>query len=204
MNVFRGELIPMSEEQKRPPEGREENLSGGDAFKVDLYFWLQALVMALVSLILLFTFVGRVIGVQGSSMVPTLHDKDMLLLQYIGYEPKPGDIVVLTKESFMPQPIVKRVIAVGGQTVDIDYAAGTVAVDGVALEEDYINEAMYELPPDYATHVEVPKGSIFVMGDNRNKSSDSRDPRLGTVDVRYVLGRARFVLLPFQDFGVIE
>ena len=204
MNVFRGELIPMSEEQKRLPEGREENLSGGDAFKVDLYFWLQALVMALVSLILLFTFVGRVIGVQGSSMVPTLHDKDMLLLQSIGYEPKPGDIVVLTKESFMPQPIVKRVIAVGGQTVDIDYAAGTVAVDGVALEEDYINEAMYELPPDYATHVEVPEGSIFVMGDNRNKSSDSRDPRLGTVDVRYVLGRARFVLLPFQDFGVIE
>ncbi len=194
----------MSEEQKRLPEGREENLSGGDAFKVDLYFWLQALVMALVSLILLFTFVGRVIGVQGSSMVPTLHDKDMLLLQSIGYEPKPGDIVVLTKESFMAQPIVKRVIAVGGQTVDIDYAAGTVAVDGVALEEDYINEAMYELPPDYATHVEVPKGSIFVMGDNRNKSSDSRDPRLGTVDVRYVLGRARFVLLPFQDFGVIE
>lgn len=194
----------MSEEQKRSPEGREENLSGGDAFKVDLYFWLQALVMALVSLILLFTFVGRVIGVQGSSMVPTLHDKDMLLLQSIGYEPKPGDIVVLTKESFMPQPIVKRVIAVGGQTVDIDYAAGTVAVDGVALEEDYINEAMYELPPDYATHVEVPEGSIFVMGDNRNKSSDSRDPRLGTVDVRYVLGRARFVLLPFQDFGVIE
>ncbi|MDU1324085.1 MAG: signal peptidase I [Clostridiales bacterium] len=194
----------MSEEQKRLPEGREENLSGGDAFKVDLYFWLQALVMALVSLILLFTFVGRVIGVQGSSMVPTLHDKDMLLLQSIGYEPKPGDIVVLTKESFMAQPIVKRVIAVGGQTVDIDYAAGTVAVDGVALEEDYINEAMYELPPDYATHVEVPEGSIFVMGDNRNKSSDSRDPRLGTVDVRYVLGRARFVLLPFQDFGVIE
>ena len=184
--------------------GQEEGLTNGQALRLDLYFWLQALVMALIALILVFTFVGRVIGVQGSSMVPTLHDKDMLLLQSIGYEPKPGDIVVLTKESFMAQPIVKRVIAVGGQTVDIDYAAGTVAVDGVALEEDYINEAMYELPPDYATHVEVPEGSIFVMGDNRNKSSDSRDPRLGTVDVRYVLGRARFVLLPFQDFGVIE
>ena len=196
------ELIPLA--KKDTPQQPEEELSSGDSLKLDLYFWLQALVMALVSLILLFTFVGRVIGVQGSSMVPTLHDKDMLLLQSIGYEPKPGDIVVLTKESFMAQPIVKRVIAVGGQTVDIDYAAGTVAVDGVALEEDYINEAMYELPPDYATHVEVPKGSIFVMGDNRNKSSDSRDPRLGTVDVRYVLGRARFVLLPFQDFGVIE
>ena len=196
------ELIPLA--KKDTPQQPEEELSSGDSLKLDLYFWLQALVMALVSLILLFTFVGRVIGVQGSSMVPTLHDKDMLLLQSIGYEPKPGDIVVLTKESFMAQPIVKRVIAVGGQTVDIDYAAGTVAVDGVALEEDYINEAMYELPPDYATHVEVPEGSIFVMGDNRNKSSDSRDPRLGTVDVRYVLGRARVVLLPFQDFGVIE
>ena len=204
MDAFRLELIPMSEEKMLPAEEPEESLSGGDALKVDLYFWLQALVMALVSLILIFTFVGRVIGVQGSSMVPTLHDKDMLLLQSVGYEPAQGDIVVLTKSSFMTQPIVKRVIAVGGQTVDIDYDAGTVAVDGVVLEEDYINEAMFELPADYATHVEVPQGSIFVMGDNRNKSSDSRDPRLGTVDVRYVLGRARFVLLPFSDFGVIE
>lgn len=195
------------EEHLEPQESGEEEsrLSDRDALKVDLYFWLQALVMALVGLILVFTFIGRIIGVDGSSMMPTLHDHDMLLLQSIGYTPESGDVVVLSKKSFREgQPIVKRVIAVGGQTVDIDYAAGTVAVDGVALEEDYINEAMYELPPDYATHVEVPKGSIFVMGDNRNKSSDSRDPRLGTVDVRYVLGRARFVLLPFQDFGVIE
>lgn len=192
----------MSEEQKRPPEGREENLSGGDAFKVDLYFWLQALVMALVSLILLFTFVGRVIGVQGSSMVPTLHDKDMLLLQSIGYEPKPGDIVVLTKESFMAQPIVKRVIAVGGQTVDIDYAAGTVAVDGVALEEDYIKEARWDLYADNGVnHITVPEGHIYVMGDNRNGSSDSRDPSLGVVDVRCVIGQAVMVLFPFSDFG---
>lgn len=194
----------MSEEQKRPPEGREENLSGGDAFKVDLYFWLQALVMALVSLILLFTFVGRVIGVQGSSMVPTLHDKDMLLLQSIGYEPKPGDIVVLTKESFMPQPIVKRVIAVGGQTVDIDYESNTVYVDGVVLDEPYILEPMRELPSNFATHVVVPEGSIFVMGDNRNNSTDGRSPELGVVDERCVLGRALFVLLPFQDIGPVE
>ena len=199
----------MSEERNyypvEEPEEEEAALSGADAFKVDLYFWLQALVMALVGLILIFTFVGRIIGVDGESMMPTLHDRDMLLLQSIGYSPEQGDVVVLSTKDFRNgSPIVKRIIAVGGQTVDIDYAAGTVAVDGVALEEDYINEAMYELPPDYATHVEVPEGSIFVMGDNRNKSSDSRDPRLGTVDVRYVLGRARFVLLPFQDFGVIE
>ncbi len=194
----------MAEEQKRLIRQQQEELDSKDALKVDLYFWLQALVMALVSLILIFTFVGRVIGVDGTSMVPTLHDKDMLLLQSIGYEPSQGDIVVLTKTTFLPQPIVKRVIAVGGQTVDIDYAAGTVAVDGVVLEEDYINEAMLDYRPDYATHVEVPEGSIFVMGDNRNKSSDSRDPRLGTVDVRHVLGRACVVLLPFRDFGVIK
>ncbi|MEQ2457050.1 signal peptidase I [Flavonifractor sp. CLA-AP-H34] len=182
----------------------EEELSSGDSLKLDLYFWLQALVMALVTLILLFTFVGRIIGVDGSSMYPTLHDRDMLLLQSVGYTPRQGDVVVLTKAfRDVDGPIVKRVIAVGGQTVDIDYAAGTVSVDGEVLDEPYINEAM--LPPSYAnqTHIEVPEGSIFVMGDNRNHSSDSRDVALGVIDERYVLGRAVCVLLPFQHFGLI-
>ena len=182
----------------------EEELSSGDSLKLDLYFWLQALVMALVALILLFTFVGRIIGVDGSSMYPTLHDRDMLLLQSVGYTPRQGDVVVLTKAfRDVDGPIVKRVIAVGGQTVDIDYAAGTVSVDGEVLDEPYINEAM--LPPSYAnqTHIEVPEGSIFVMGDNRNHSSDSRDVALGVIDERYVLGRAVCVLLPFQRFGLI-
>ena len=182
----------------------EEELSSGDSLKLDLYFWLQALVMALVALILLFTFVGRIIGVDGSSMYPTLHDRDMLLLQSVGYTPRQGDVVVLTKAfRDVDGPIVKRVIAVGGQTVDIDYAAGTVSVDGEVLDEPYINEAM--LPPSYAnqTHIEVPEGSIFVMGDNRNHSSDSRDVALGVIDERSVLGRAVCVLLPFQHFGLI-
>lgn len=191
----------MSEETKQP---EEEKLSDRDALKVDLYFWLQALVMALVSLILIFTFIGRIIGVDGSSMVPTLHHGDMLLLQSIGYEPAQGDVVVLTKESFSDRPIVKRVIAVGGQTVDIDYETNTVTVDGVALDEPYINEAMRQLPSEYATHVTVPEGSIFVLGDNRNNSSDSRKPTIGTVDERCVLGGARFILLPFGDFGKVE
>ena len=182
----------------------EEQLSSGDSLKLDLYFWLQALVMALVALILIFTLVGRIIGVDGSSMVPTLHHGDMLILQSLGYKPRQNDVVVLTKESFMEQPIVKRVIAVGGQTVDIDYTKNTVYVDGVALDEPYINELMEDLGPESITHAEVPEGSIFVMGDNRNHSSDSRSPRLGVVDERYVLGRALMVLLPFQDFGVID
>ena len=192
----------MAKEKKRAQS--EEQLSSGDSLKLDLYFWLQALVMALVALILIFTLVGRIIGVDGSSMVPTLHHGDMLILQSLGYEPRQNDVVVLTKESFMEQPIVKRVIAVGGQTVDIDYTENTVYVDGVALDEPYINELMEDLGPESITHAEVPEGSIFVMGDNRNHSSDSRSPRLGVVDERYVLGRALMVLLPFQDFGVID
>ena len=172
------------EEHLEPQESGEEEsrLSDRDALKVDLYFWLQALVMALVGLILVFTFIGRIIGVDGSSMMPTLHDHDMLLLQSIGYTPESGDVVVLSKKSFREgQPIVKRVIAVGGQTVDIDYESNTVYVDGV-----------------------VPEGSIFVMGDNRNNSTDGRSPELGVVDERCVLGRALFVLLPFQDIGPVE
>ena len=179
------ELIPLAKKQTQDGEEQEE-LSSGDSLKLDLYFWLQALVLALVALILLFTFVGRIIGVDGSSMYPTLHHG------------------VLTK-AFRDGdgPIGKRVIAVGGQTVDIDYDAGTVAVDGQVLDEPYIHEAM--LCPTYEnqTHIEVPEGSIFVMGDNRNHSSDSRDVTLGTVDERYVLGRAVCVLLPFQNFGMI-
>ena len=137
----------MSEERNyypvEEPEEEEAALSGADAFKVDLYFWLQALVMALVGLILIFTFVGRIIGVDGESMMPTLHNRDMLLLQSIGYSPEQGDVVVLSTKNFRNgSPIVKRIIAVGGQTVDIDYETNTVYVDGVALDEPYILETM--------------------------------------------------------------
>ena len=199
----------MSEERNyypvEEPEEEEAALSGADAFKVDLYFWLQALVMALVGLILIFTFVGRIIGVDGESMMPTLHNRDMLLLQSIGYSPEQGDVVVLSTKDFRNgAPIVKRIIAVGGQTVDIDYETNTVYVDGVALDEPYILETMRALPESFATHVEVPEGSIFVIGDNRNNSTDSRSPELGVVDQRCVLGKALFILLPFQDAGAIE
>ena len=183
----------------------QPKLTKAEEFKLDLYFWLQALVMALVGLILIFTFVGRIIGVDGESMMPTLHDHDMLLLQSIGYTPSQGDVVVLSKNTFRDgAPIVKRIIAVGGQTVDIDYDTNTVYVDGVALDEPYILEPMRELPAEYATHIEVPEGSVFVMGDNRNNSTDGRSPSIGVVDERCILGRALFVILPFQDTGVVE
>ena len=200
------ELIPLAK-SKKTDEKEKEELSSEDSFKMDLFFWLQALVAALITLILLFTFVGRIIGVDGDSMYPTLHNGDLLLLQSVGYEPKQGDVVVLTKEfDASDGPIVKRVIAVGGQTVEIDYDTGTVYVDGQPLEEDYIMEPMVrpESPYLQGTYWEVPEGSVFVMGDNRNNSSDSRDSRLGPVDTRYVLGRAICTVLPFQHIGLVE
>ena len=171
--------------KQAPEEENKEELSPSDALKVDLYFWLQALVMALVALILIFTLVGRIIGVDGHSMVPTLHNGDMLILQSIGYEPRQGDVVVLTKPfGSVKSPIVKRIIAVGGQTVDIDYDAGTVSVDGQVLNEPYINELMHTPSYENLSSLTVPEGSIFVMGDNRNNSADSRDVDLGVVDNR--------------------
>lgn len=181
---------------------------GGErgSFKLDLYYWLQALVFALVFLILMSTLVGRLIGVKGSSMVPTLHEGDLLLLRSIGYTPEQGDVVVLRKQTFLAQPVVKRVIAVGGQHVTVDYSDHCVYVDGVALDEPYINETMNDplSPSMNVLDVTVPEGSIYVMGDNRNNSSDSRHEMLGTVDTRYVLGKALWVIVPFNHFGAVN
>ena len=171
----------------------------------DLYEWVQALVCSVLAVVVLFTFVIRLIGVDGHSMVPTLQDGDRLLvlnsMLYDDY--KHGDIVVLRKASFLSEPIVKRVIATAGQTVDIDFSTGSVYVDGVLLKEDYINELTFteegtEFP------LTIPEGSIFVMGDNRNHSNDSRDYRLGTVDTRFVIGKVVFMAFPGADIVTEE
>lgn len=188
----------MAEEIKK-----EQEESGG--FAGAMYDWLQALVFALVCIILLFVFVGRFIYVDGPSMVPTLHDKDMMVVREIGYTPRQGDVVVLT-QAFrnVTGPIVKRVIATGGQTVDINYEAGTVTVDGVVLDETYINYEPMQTPwYEHQTQLTVPEGHIFVMGDNRNHSNDSRDVELGVIDSRRVIGQVLLVMFPFQNFGTV-
>ena len=180
----------MQEQEKQTAKGR------------DLYEWVQSLVGSVLVVVAIFTFVIRMMGVDGHSMLNTLQHGDRLLVvnSMLYHDYKYGDIVILRKNGvFDDDPIVKRVIAVEGQTVDIDFAEGIVYVDGEALEEDYIREPTYtaegtEVP------LTVPEGSIFVMGDNRNGSSDSRDYRLGTVDTRYVIGKAAFLIFPGPDY----
>ena len=180
----------MQEQEKQTAKGR------------DLYEWVQSLVGSVLVVVAMFTFVIRMMGVDGHSMLNTLQHGDRLLVvnSMLYHDYKYGDIVILRKNGvFDDDPIVKRVIAVEGQTVDIDFTEGIVYVDGEALEEDYIREPTYtaegtEFP------LTVPEGSIFVMGDNRNGSSDSRDYRLGTVDTRYVIGKAAFLIFPGPDY----
>ena len=171
----------------------------------DLFYWLNALTTALVVLVLVFTFFGRLTRVDGNSMDYTLQNNELLLVWSLGYTPQQGDIVVLNKTTATHLDgvaIVKRVIAVGGQTVDIDYATSTVYVDGEPLDEPYIWEPMVDIYGDRgSTHIVVPEGSIFVMGDNRNDSDDSRDDLIGTIDEDYVLGKAVFSIFPFSKFG---
>lgn len=190
-------------EAPAPEETNEENTKEKKrkpgAFAADVYGWFQALAFALAFLLIFFTFFGRIIGVDGHSMDPTLNDQDMLYLSSFRYEPQQGDIVVLHKNfEGINKPIVKRVIAVGGQTVEIDYDTNTVYVDGEPIHQDFILEPMVQPsnPAMQQTYWEVPEGSVFVMGDNRNHSEDSRFSDVGCVKKEAVLGKVLLVIFP--------
>ena len=170
------------------------------------YSWLRTLVCVVLATVLVFTLVVRIVRVEKQSMRETLQNGDILLTvnRHLAGELKAGDIVVIKKEYFEDgKPIVKRIIATEGQTVDIDFDAGVVYVDGQALEEDYIREPTY-LDEGLEFPITVPEGCVFVMGDNRNASTDSRDARLGCVDERYIMGRVYFTLFPVKNIGVVK
>lgn len=175
----------------------------------ELYGWVQAVISTIVIVVLLFTFVVRVISVDGSSMYPTLYHGDRVLIanSMLVSEYQYGDIVVLRKLSFNEKAIIKRVIATEGQTVDINFSSGQVSVDGQPLEEGYVNTPT-NLSYDEIFPVTVPKGCVFVMGDNRNYSADSRLSSIGMVDTRCIIGKALLVGIPgrgeigFNDGGM--
>ncbi len=180
------------EEPKKDPVKSEIN---------NLMLYLHDLVYLLCGFLLVFLLCFRVIIVSGDSMKCTLVDGDYLLLISSTFykNPQPGDIIVANKAS-LGDSVVKRVIATAGQVVDIDFEQGIVYVDGVALEEDYVNTPTntYE-GVDFPVVVE--DGCVFVLGDNRNISKDSRSPEIGQIDIREILGKAVFLILPGTDHG---
>lgn len=170
----------------------------------ELYENIRILAIVLATLILIFTFVVRITVVSGPSMENTLQNGDAMLVWSLGYKPRQGDVVVLTQPDYQEDSIVKRVIATGGQTVRIDYGTNTVTVDGEPLKEDYIKEWMFVPAYGLGNHeMTVPEGHIFVMGDNRNESADSRYPTIGVIDERCVIGKSLMVVFPFSDFGLL-
>lgn len=163
-----------------------------------------------------FTYITRPVTVDGNSMVPTLENADMLLLYGLFYEPKPGDIVVVNnhnshvldwsgevieQEMSLNEQIIKRVIAVAGQEIIVDSDSGTVMVDGEVLQEDYINALTTTNDGAIPFPTVIPEGYVFVMGDNRNRSTDSRHPYVGLISVEDIMGKTYFRYYPFDRMG---
>lgn len=167
---------------------------------LSVFEWVEAAIFALIAISLIFAFVLRTVGVDGDSMNYTLLNGDKLLLSSYPYTPERGDIVVINR--YNDEPLIKRVIAVGGDTLDIDPDTGKVILNGAVLEEDYLD---FTFTPriHFSGEVIVPDGSIFVMGDNRSASHDSRYSDIGFVPLSDVMGKALLRIAPFESFGSI-
>jgi len=180
-------------------EAVKRNGAGGspDKGRMELYDWLQSIVSAIICGIFIFVFIGRTIGVEGDSMRNTLHYYDTVVMSNLFYTPKYGDIIIFRPptDAFGDTPLVKRVIAVAGQTLDINFETGDVIVDGVVLDEPYILEPT-QRRLNFSGPITIQEGHVFVMGDNRNNSSDSRDSRIGQIDTRLILGKVLFLAIP--------
>ncbi len=183
-------------------------------------FWydiIEVCAISVVIVLLIFTFVARLSTVEGNSMNNTLQNGDRLVVSNLFYTPKTGDIVVFQQsDGYFKEPLIKRVIAVGGQTLKIDFNNWAVYVDGVKLDETYVKRELaadmnrenfytyYGAVLDENGVLTIPEGYVFVMGDNRNASSDSRFAGVGLVSESDIMGKAVFRLFPFSKIGTVE
>lgn len=199
----------MSLSKRRIKIERTEYLANGltpEQAKKNRIRWLKifdlcsSVIAAMVIIFIIFTFLCRPTSVVGESMLPTLQNGDWLITTRQS-EYEYGDIVVITQPNVHNEPLIKRVIATEGQVIDINFTSGQVMVNGKELDEPYIRELTH-LSFDVIFPVEVPKGCVFVMGDNRNFSSDSRESGVGFIDTRYILGKAKIRVLPFGKFSI--
>ena len=181
-------------------------------FRDSFFEWIEILCLSFITVVVVLTFLFKVVTINGSSMSDTLINGERIVITGLFYTPQNGDIIVVSRndtnsyDNMIQEPIIKRVIATEGQTVDIDFNKGVVYVDGVELDEPYT-----KTPTNVFEGVQFPvtvkENCIFVLGDNRNDSSDSRDPNIGDngmIDIRYVMGKAVLRFYPVNKFGVID
>ena len=170
----------------------------------ETYDWVQSLTSALIFCVIVFVFLVRLVYVNGNSMYPTLNNNDLMLVSRVFYTPRTGDIVVFKKDAYdANKALVKRVIATEGQVININFEIGAVYVDGEEIKEDYIRELTYN-KLDFIGPQTVPEGCVFVMGDNRNESTDSRNSLIGMVDSRLIIGKVLYVIYPLDAFRKVQ
>ncbi len=174
----------------------DETDNGNERIRA-VYDWVSAAVFSLVCVTIVFACFFRIVGVDGASMMDTLYHQDRLILTRWAYTPQRGDIVVINR--YTEEPLVKRIIAVGGDTIYIDPETYAVYLNGEKLEEPYVH--YNTLPYDMIEALTIPEGCVFVMGDHRDNSKDSRSAEIGFVDERDIMGKAIFRLWPLQRFG---
>ena len=168
-----------------------------------IFDWSNAFMIALIIIVMLLTFVFRQVTVNGDSMNDTLQSGDKLILYSFMYKPQNGDIVVISHGKDYSDPIIKRVIAVEGQSLKINYDTGEVTLDGVVLKEDYIKGLTKRVHPSLEIPDVIPEGYVFVMGDNRENSLDSRSTQIGLIPVENIIGKAELRILPASSFGSV-
>lgn len=178
----------------------QEKTAANTSFLKTVYEYAETILFAMLLLVVLFTFVFRVASVVGGSMEPTLYTEERLILTTHFYEPQFGDVVVIDR--YTQDPLIKRVIGVAGDTIRIDGEAGVVYRNGSLLEETYVSGGTS--PKEMQGEITVPEGYIFVLGDNRPVSKDSRSTEIGLVDTEDVVGKAIWRIWPINRFGTVK
>ena len=167
--------------------------------------WIESIIQAIIIVVMLMSFIFRVVNVSGESMMNTLHNNDKLIITRFNYIPHNGDIVVIKHGNKINTPLIKRIIAIGGQKLRIDYKKGLIFVDGKKLEEDYLKERMWlKGDLDFSSEVTIPKNYVFLAGDNRNNSIDSRFSEVGLIKNEDIVGKASLIIHPTDRIRILK